>query len=160
MRKYFTKKRVVFLAVLAIAAAGAVGGYAYWTQGGTGTGSATTGTTTAITVNQTSTTASTLYPGGPSEALSGNFTNPNSGAVHISSVTAAVAAFSSQTDVSKPACTQADFTIGGSFGPYVVPAGPGTVGAWSGLNVSLNNGAGNQDNCKSVTITIDYTANP
>jgi hypothetical protein len=39
-----------------------------------------------------------------------------------------------------------------------VPAGNG-VGSWSGLTVSLTNGAGNQDNCKGRAITINYTAN-
>ncbi len=149
---------VLFGVVAAVAAMATVGAYAYWTQGGSGTGSATTGTTTAITVVQDSTTASSLYPGGPSESLSGHFVNPNPGAVSISSVTAAVAPFSSQGDVSKPACTEADFAIGGSSGPYLVASGNSST--WSGLNVSLLNGVGNQDNCKSVSITINYTANP
>src|SRR5947209_7625530 len=63
MRKYLTKKRVVFLAVLAIAAAGAVGGYAYFTSTGTGTGSATVGSATNWTVGQTGVVSGgPLYP--------------------------------------------------------------------------------------------------
>lgn len=137
----------------------AVGAYAYWTQGGTGTGSATAGTTSAITVNQTS-TASGLYPGGTATALSGNFTNPNSSAVTISSITASVSSVSNGTsDGSKPACTAADFSIGGSVGATTVPAGPGTVGSWSGLTIQLLNTGSNQDNCKGATANISYTAN-
>jgi hypothetical protein len=133
--------------------------YAYWTQGGVGSGSATAGTTTAITVNQTGSPTG-LYPGGPAATLAGTFTNPNGAAVHVSSVTAAVHAFSSHlVDAAKPDCTQADFSIGGSTGAVVVPSGTG-VGSWSGLNVSLVDGAGNQDNCKGLGITIDFTANP
>lgn len=150
--------RFVALAVGAVALALAGVAFAYWTQGGTGSGGATAGTTTAITVNQTSTPTG-LYPGGPAQALSGTFTNPNAHAVRISSVTAAVHPFSVQADSAKPACTDADFAVGGTAGPATVPAGTG-VGTWSGLTISLVNGVGNQDNCKGVSITLDYTANP
>jgi hypothetical protein len=167
MRKHFTKKRVALLAVLAVGAVTAVGAYAYWTQGGSGQGSATTGTTNGVTVNQTS-TAGNLYPGG-SAALSGNFDNPNSGSVYIGSVTASVHAFSVQPDGDKPACTEADFSITGtSNAPGEVAAGNGK-GSWSGLTLNMldrpdtdpGDGLGNQDNCKNLAATdlkIDYVA--
>jgi hypothetical protein len=137
----------------------AVGAYAYWTQGGSGSGSATAGTTSNITVNQTS-SVSGLYPGGPAVTLSGNFDNPNPGSVRISSITGVVSSISGAgTDGSKPACTTSDFTIGGSVGVTTVPSGTG-VGSWSGLTVQMVNGAGNQDNCKGATANISYTANP
>jgi hypothetical protein len=148
----------LFVAVGACLAFGAVA-YAYWTRGGTGSGSATAGTAAAITVNQTSTPTG-LYPGGTAQALSGTFTNTNAGPVNVSSVTAAVHAFASHVvDATKPDCTQADFAIGGTSGATVVPAGTG-VGSWSGLTVRLTDNGLNQDNCKNVSITIDYTANP
>ncbi len=152
------KSRFVALAVLALALA--VGGiaFAYWTQGGSGSGGASAGTTSAITVNQTGTPTG-LYPGGPAVPLAGTFDNPNAHPVHISSVTVAVTPFSVQTDNSKPACTEADFAVGGTSGANVVPAGTG-VGSWSGLTVRLVDGVANQDNCKNVDITLDYTANP
>jgi hypothetical protein len=152
------KSRFVALAVLALALA--VGGiaFAYWTQGGSGPGGASAGTTSAITVNQTGTPTG-LYPGGPAAPLSGTFDNPNAHPVHVSSVTVAVTPFSVQTDNSKPACTEADFAVGGTSGANVVPAGSG-VGSWSGLTVRLVDGVANQDNCKNVNITLDYTANP
>lgn len=151
-------KHIVILAIVGALATAAVA-FAYWTQGGTGSGTASTGSTTPITVNQTS-TVSGLYPGGPAVTLSGNFDNPNAQPVHLSSVTATVHAFTSHAvDGAKPDCTAADFAIGGSTGPIVVPNGTG-VGSWTGLTVRLVDGAGNQDNCKNVTITLDYTANP
>lgn len=154
----FTRRKKLFVA--GIAAVSLLGGsaLAYWTQGGSGTGSATAGTTTAITVNQTNAAITSLRPGGPSAALSGNFDNPNPGSVNISSVTAIVRTFSSQGDNTKPACTQADFAIGGTSGTNTVPSGIG-VGAWSGLTVALLENNLNQDNCKNVAINIDYTAN-
>ena len=154
------KSRFVALAVLALALA--VGGiaFAYWTQGGTGSGGATAGTTSAITVNQTGTAITGLYPGIPAQALSGTFDNPNPHSVHISGVTVVVRPFtSSLIDITKPACTELDFAVGGTSGANTVPSGTG-VGTWSGLTVRMLDGAGNQDNCKNVNITLDYTANP
>jgi hypothetical protein len=157
-----SKKGFVLLATLAVAVAAAVGAYAYWTTGGTGTGSATAGSTTDVSVYQTSTPSGTLYPGGPADALSGDFTNPNPNTVHLASVTAAVTGVTGAgTDSSKPDCTTADFVIGGSTGPIVVPAhAAGHVGSWSGLTIKLADGAANQDNCKGASAVITYTANP
>jgi len=139
----------------------AIGGVAlaYWTQGGSGSGTASAGTPVAITVNQTG-SPSGLYPGGPAAALAGTFTNTNTGPVTISSVTAAVHAFASHTvDATKPDCTQADFAIAGTSSANVVPSGT-AVGSWSGLTVRMLDNGLNQDNCKGAAITIDYTANP
>jgi hypothetical protein len=154
------KRRMI--AIFAVLGALVISGLAvaYWTQGGTGAGSATAGTTVAIDVNQTS-TATGMYPGNPAITLSGNFDNPNAHAVHISSVTAVVRTFASHTvDALKPDCTQADFIIEAGTGPIVVPTGGNGVGSWTGLTVRMLDGVGNQDNCKNVSITIDYTANP
>lgn len=152
------KKR--FAVMVAALVALALGGlaFAYWTQGGTGSGTANAGSTSAITVHQTGSPTG-LYPGGPSAALSGTFDNPNANAVHISSVTASIHTLNVQTDLTKPACTAADFAIGGTSGANVVPAGTG-VGTWTGLTVSMVDNGLNQDNCKNATVIIDYTANP
>ena len=170
----FRKRTWVLLGVVAvIAAMASVGAYAYWTQGGTGSGSATAGTTTAITVNQTSLSANSLYPGGPTELLSGNFDNPNPGGVVISSVTAVVSSVTNGTsDITKPACVAGDFYITGTAPGSTVPSGVG-VGSWGGtlaIGLANRNGnanppselspAANQDNCKNATANIDYTANP
>ena len=145
---------IAIVAVLAVSAAA----FAYWTQGGSGSGTANAGTTSAITVNQTG-APSGLYPGGPAAALAGTFTNANASAVNISSVTAAVHAFASHTvDATKPDCTQADFAIGGASGANTVPSGT-AVGAWSGLTVRMLDNGLNQDNCKSVTVPLVYTSN-
>jgi len=154
MRRISLKTALLGLALTLLLGGGA---YAYWTSGGTGTGTAATGTGSGITVVQTSSAAG-LYPG-DAIALSGNFNNPNSGAVYVTAVTAAVHAFSSQTDNTKPACTQADFTITGTSNtPGSIAAGNG-VGAWSGLTLNMTNAGTNQDNCKNLaSIQIDYTS--
>jgi hypothetical protein len=150
------KLGIAALVVMLVAVGAAI---AYWTAGGTGTGSASATTSSALTVNQTNSPITNLYPGGPAQPLSGNFDNPNAGNAYVHSVTASIHPFSSQTDPSQPACTQADFSIGGSATVNAeIPAGNG-VGSWSGLNVSMvDNPGANQDNCKGISIQIDYTA--
>jgi hypothetical protein len=143
--------------VLSLAVVGVA--LAYWTQAGAGTGSASAGTTQSVVVNQTS-TVSGLYPGGPAAALAGNFDNPNAGLVKVGTVSAVVhAGWSSQADTAKPACTAFDFALGtagtGGVVNAEIPAGNG-VGAWSGLTIRLVNATTNQDNCKNVTVDLDY----
>jgi ABC-type glycerol-3-phosphate transport system substrate-binding protein len=155
-------KRTKRIAVLALAAGLVVAGgaaFAYWTTGGTGTGSAATGNVAGITINQTSTITG-LYPGGPAVALAGDFTNGNSGPVHVNQVTVAVdPAFSAKADTTKPACTAADFTVT-QPGLTNADIASGThVGGWSGATVKLLNSATNQDNCKSVTVPFVFTSN-
>lgn len=167
-----SKRTFVLLGVMVVAIAASIGAYAYWTQSGSGTGSATAGTTTTITVHQTNAAITSLYPGGPTAALSGNFDNPNAGGVLISSVTAVVSSVSNGTsDGTKPACVAGDFYITGTGTGSTVPPGTG-VGSWSGLSIGLANRDGNavppselspaanQDNCKNATANITYTANP
>jgi len=155
------KSRKIAIVAGSTVGALAIGGvaFAYWTQGGSGTGTGAAGTTTAITVNQTTTPAG-LYPGGPAASLAGNFDNPNPGAVNISGITAAVTSVTGGgTDSSKPACTTDDFLIGGSSGANVVPAGNG-LGSWTGLTLQLVDNGLNQDNCKNAVAHVTYTVVP
>ncbi len=143
--------------LLSLAVAG--GAFAYWTISGSGTGSASAGTVSAVTVNQLS-TVNGLYPGGPAQDLDGDFNNPNASEVWVSSVTATVSAVTSAGVVGKPACAVSDFSIGGTAAVNAeIPNGNG-VGAWSGLTVRMVDNDANQDNCKNASVTISYTANP
>ena len=156
----FSKRTwVLFGVVAAVAAMATVGAYAYWTQGGSGTGSATTGTTTAITVVQDSTTASSLYPGGPSEVAERTLREPEPGrSEHLVRDGGGRAVLVAGRRLE--AGLHARRTSRSADPPGRTSLPPATRSTWSGLNVSLLNGAGNQDNCKSVSITINYTANP
>jgi hypothetical protein len=156
VKKMNTRKLLATAAGLVGVVIAATAAFAYWTGSGSGTGSATTGTATNVTVVQTS-ASSGLTPGG-SVALSGNFNNANSGSVSVASVTATIDSFSVQPDATKPACTQADFSITGtSNDPGVIASGTG-VGSWSGLSLNMTNGAANQDNCKGITVPVTYSA--
>lgn len=143
------RNTAIVTVALVVASAGIA--FAYWTQLGAGTGSASTGSTVAVVVNQTN-TVTDLYPGGPAQALSGNFDNPNASAVTVGIVNATV------TATSVAGCLPAWYAITGTGTPVsqVLPAGT-AQGSWSGLSVSLLNDAANQDLCKNATITIAYT---
>jgi hypothetical protein len=152
MKKFFMRKRAAVLGLVAcLAIAGAA--IAYWTQNGSGSGSATAGDTTAVTVNQTS-TVSNLYPDGPAQALSGNFDNTNDSAVKVGSVE--VTSITTDQD----GCDGTDFKVEGSAVVNAeIPKG-NSVGNWSGLTVRMINKSTNQDACKNATLTIDYSVSP
>jgi hypothetical protein len=153
-----SKAKVIGLGLVVLVAAGVA--YAYWTNQGSGSGSAGTGTNVAITVNQTS-TVSGLYPGGPAQALSGNFTNPNSGPVFVTSVTAAISSVTGPNITAGTPCDATDYQLAGfpvAIGRQI-PSGT-NVDSWSGGTVQMiNKPAANQDGCKGATVNISYTSN-
>jgi hypothetical protein len=147
------KRRWLIAAVLLVTLSiAAVAGYAYWTAGGSGSGTAATGTTSPLTVKQT-TTVSALYPGGPAQALSGNFDNPNEFGVHVSQVSGSISA------VSPVGCAASNFQLSGSpvTVDATVPSG-NNEGSWAGMSIRLLDTGANQDVCKNATVTIAYTA--
>jgi hypothetical protein len=134
-----------------------VGGvaFAYWTQGGSGTGSAATGNTVDITVNQTGSAITGLAPGVAAKTLSGNFDNPNSGPVYVTSVTVSIDSIDSPG-----ACDPSDFTLTGTTMAvgHEVAKGNG-VDAWGGATIAFNDKTNvNQDGCKGATVHLKYTA--
>jgi hypothetical protein len=150
----FTRKKMMIGLVVGLVSVGmAAAAFAYWTGGGSGSGSASTATdTSAVTVNQAAGIAGIddLYPGGTPVALNGTFTHANDGPVHIASLSATVA---------DPAgtCAAADFAIVGS--PLAINDDIATGDPWTGLSVRMVDDGTNQDDCKNVAITINYTAN-
>lgn len=142
---------VIALITLGALVAGGTAAYAYWTTTGSGTGSAATGSNDPITVVQTS-TVTDLAPGSGTQALSGNFNNPNPGPVSVGDVTVV------SITTGDPGCTEDDYTITGTgtVAGDVVPTGTG-VGGWSGLSIEFfNDPVRNQDACQGETITINY----
>jgi hypothetical protein len=155
MSRRFSRKTIAAFGVAFLLAA--IGAYAYWTNSGTGTGSAATGTNVGITVVQTSTVTG-LYPGGPTQALSGNFNNSNSGKVYVASVTAALGSITGSSG--SPACTVADYQLSNATATVNAEVDPGNAkGSWSGPTIQMLDSATNQDACKNVTVNLTYTSN-
>ncbi len=151
------RRRPAVIALISLVSVVGIGtaAYAYWTTTGAGSGSATTGTNVPITVNQ-STQLDPLAPGVAPQTLSGTFTNTNAGPVSVGAVTATVS-----VPESAVGCTSDDYAITGTGtvdSGGVVPAGT-EVGGWTGLQIAFNDSATrNQDACKNVAITINYSA--
>jgi hypothetical protein len=175
-----SKKGLVLLATLAVAIAAAVGAYAYWTASGAGSGTAAVGSiTSGIQVHQTS-TPSGLYPGGPAQALSGDFGNTNSSPAYVTSVTVALSSITNgASNGSLPACTTSDFALSATSNGSAIDNGNGTftvtvgqdipglagqnanpyAGSWSGVSVGMRDTSANQDNCENATVNLSYTSN-
>lgn len=162
MRKFSRKQYLAAGAAAVIIAGGAGVAFAYWTNSGSGSGSADTGTNSAITVNQTNDALSGgLVPGGSAQQLSGDFTNGNSSPVYVHQVTVSIRpGFSEQADTDKPACMATDFDLVQPDVTDAEVASGANTGSWDGASISLRDEtAFNQDNCKNVTVPLDYSSN-
>jgi hypothetical protein len=140
-----------------------VGGvaFAYWTQGGTGTGTASTGTTTAnLAVHQTS-SISGLAPGGSAQTISGNFDNPNSSPVYVASVTVSIASVTKATGATGD-CDATDYALSNATMTVDDEIDPGTgVGTWGGATIAFNDKDDtNQNGCKGATVNLSFAVNP
>jgi hypothetical protein len=160
------KKRKFLPVAIALVAVIAVSGvaYAYWTAGGTGGGSANAAAGVSdVTVHQT-TVLTYMYPGDSEQTISGNFANPNAAAVFVHSVTASIASVSGT-------CAKDNFLIGGTANGTQTVLVDATVnhtdsvpvqlytGSWTGIHIQFNNKpSANQDECKSATVTLTFTA--
>lgn len=159
MSRFFRSHRplTASVAVVGLLVVAAVG-YAYWTSGGSGTGSATAGSTANLTVVQT-TTLSAMYPGDSPQTISGTFNNPNPGPAYVGTVTAAIGSVTKAGGAPAGTCNATDFTLASATMTVnaEVPAGS-AQGAWTGATLQFNNKAGtNQDACKGATVGLTYT---
>jgi hypothetical protein len=175
MFRHFNKKRSLALSglLLLLLAGGAV---AYFTTSGSGTGSATVGGNTPLTIHGTS--GSTLYPG-TSSTISFTVDNPSSGhqqlgTVHLASVKACVGSGSSWNGTS---CTNGGTNATGCqtvetgatdtnnadfWMPDVVSGqdfGPGNAQNVSATGtLTMNNLSSSQDACENANLTLNFTS--
>jgi hypothetical protein len=153
VRKISKRKVAATIAITAIlVGGGGAAAIAYWSAGGSGTGSATTGTSAAINVTQTSTVTG-LAPGSAAQTLGGTFTTSNPGKVYVTSVVPSITKVATSAGVVIPGCTASDYTLtSASIGAEV-----GTGDTWTGASIGFNDKPStNQDACKSAVLTITY----
>ncbi len=149
------KKIVVLGAACALLAA--TGAYAFWTAGGSGSGSGEAGTTTALIVNQV-TVLDDMYPGDSAQEINGTFDNDNAGPIRVATVTAAISSVVKAGNAPAGACTAADFTLDGAVMTVGTEIATGdAVGDWGGATIQFNNTGASQDGCKGATVTLSYT---
>jgi hypothetical protein len=174
--KFFTKKRSMIVALIAAVAVAAItfGAYAYFSSSGNGTGSATVGSSTAFVVVEGAHSGGPLYPDpsiGGANVQTNSYTvnNPSAGNQKLNQVVIKIAnndgsAWSVQTDNAKPACTAADFSVGGqtvgSAWTDSSQAADLTAGqtVTSHVTVELIDNGANQDNCQGLTVPLYYSA--
>ena len=157
MFKIEKKKSKVAAATAATVLVGAGAAFAYWTAGGSGSGEASTGDYSQLTAVQTS-TVTDMRPGDAPQGLSGNFTNPNSGPVYVTSVTASIASVTKSAGAPAGTCDASDYSLADAIMAVgaEVPAG-NAQGSWSGATIKFNNKATIQDACKGATVTLSYS---
>ena len=155
----FSARFAMVAGVIGVVAIGGLA-FAYWTQSGSGSGTSTAGTTSAITVNQTG-SPNGLVPGRPHGSTGGHVHEPESrvGQHQLRDRSGA------HVCLAPGRRGQAGLHPGGLRHRWHVRSESSSprarvVGSWSGLTVRLLDNGLNQDNCKNVSITIDYTANP
>lgn len=142
----FSKKMRVAVGVVALTMV-AAGAYAYWTGGGTGSGTAQVGDVGAVTI--TATVAPDIAPG-TSRAVSFTAANATTSpiyltTVHLESVTA---------DAGHASCETDDFTMADVTQGVQVLAGAAAQALPTGGSLVYANTAVNQDACKDAVLTL------
>lgn len=149
-------KKVALVTAALLAVSGGVA-VAYWTVGGSGTGTAATGTTSNILPVQT-TVVTDMHPGDTAQLLAGNFTNGDDGPVYVGTVTASIESVDMATNAAAGTCDASDYTLANAAMAVnaEVPVGF-RQGAWTGATIKFNDKATNQDACKGATVNLTYT---
>ena len=169
-----SKKGIALLATLVVAAVAAIGAYAYFTNAGSGSGTASVGSSSQVSLAGTIT--GTLYPAGSPASVSVLVTNTGSGSqyvnkVHLDSIvvdhssatytgaTAAQKATWDACDVSTsgatPAFTMADISVttdltkSGTAGDNTTKVG----------SLQMNDTGVSQDNCQGAPLKLNLSSN-
>jgi hypothetical protein len=151
-----TKKKKIGLMVTALVLTGGAA-FAYWTAGGSGTGSAATGSSAPLTAVQTS-TVTAMGPGDSAQTLTGSFNNPNGGPAWVATVTASIASVTQAANATGT-CDSTDYTLANPIMTVGAEVASGNgKGTWSGASIKFNNKPTvNQDGCKGATVNLAYT---
>jgi hypothetical protein len=156
-----SKKLVALGAAGAIVVGGSIAGYAFWTTGGSGTGTAGIGTDTS-NVGLVATTTGDLIPGGASVPVSLATSNPNTYSVALTGKTVSIAAVKcGGVDVSSSWFAVDSSSITSTVvTPPQSGATPGSANlSPSGVTIKmLNDTANSQDGCKANNLTFTLQA--
>jgi hypothetical protein len=160
-----TKKGVALLAALVVVAVSAVGAYAFFTASGTGTGSATVGHATTVTLDGTIT--GTLYPDGAPAGVSVVVHNPGSGSqfvgdIHLDSITTDLAHTTAGCDTTvsggNPAFTMADISVQSNLAADDGAAGGPDQTTKTG-SLQMNDTGISQNSCFDAPLTLHLSSN-
>jgi len=140
---------IVLGVVTVIAAAAAVGSYAYFTSSGTGSAVGYVGSPGPLTVTPVWPSGVYLYPGGPAAVVTLTITNTSTtGSAYVTSVTG-------QATTTPAGCDNSWFAV--SADPINVNLAPGGTASINGY-VSLTEEYVPQNACANSNPTITWTA--
>jgi hypothetical protein len=158
------RRAAALLVIGVIALAAVVGGYAYWTSTGSGSGSVTVGTDTAWQVDVSSATGGPLTPDGPAQTVQYTVTNNSTGSQKLTSVTVSVAESNGSAWDGPGNCSADDFSVGGAAvgTPAVLTAlaqtfGPGGHDSAS-VTVQMVDTGSNQNDCRTADVPLRFVA--
>ena len=154
---WISRKRVLTALGCTVALAATGVAVAYFTSSGSGTGSASVGSSSPVTLHAT--ISSNLYPGS-SSPVTFTVDNPSSGSQRVGTITLSSisvdsghAACSTTIGGGNPDFTMAAVTVNKTFGPgngqSVTPSG----------TLAMNETGVNQDACQGATLTLNLTNN-
>jgi hypothetical protein len=150
------KSRFILAGVTALAITGGTA-FAYWTTTGSGTGTATVGTSSLVTVAQDG-TITALTPGSPPQPINFTITNTALTKQTISSVLVTITGVTGPNITGALPCAAADFDLVQPTATYGdLTPGPHTYSP-SGATLQLKNTASNQDGCKNATVALSIVA--
>jgi hypothetical protein len=153
-----SKKRFAVIAILVISGSVIGVAIAAWTTGGSGSGQASAGTATSMTISA-GTPSTSLYPTASAD-VAATISNPNPYKVHVSSI--ALGAIT--VDGGHSACNTGTVTVTSpqtnSGAGWDVPAKVGAVDGSANIDlanaISMTNSA--NDSCQGATFTVALTA--
>lgn len=178
--KLVTKRRIAFLCSLLVAAAAAIGAWAYFTANGSGSGTASVGTSTNFTLHGS--TVGTLYPG-TNVPISFTVDNPGGGSerlgtIYLAGVKACTGASSSwdpslnsgaggcsNSGTEQTTCESVDpgnagnanasnFYMADVAENQTFAGGASGASATNGGTLTMNNLSSSQDSCKNASLYL------
>jgi hypothetical protein len=155
--KNITKRGAFFALTAALVVAVAGGAYAFFTTSGTGTGTASVGSSSTVTLHATVT--GSLYPG-TSSPVSFTVDNPSSGKQRVGTISL----LSITPDASHSECSTVisggnpDFTMAAVAANQTFGTGNGQAVTATG-SLAMNETGVSQDKCQGATLTLNIKNN-
>jgi hypothetical protein len=153
------KLAVLVSAVAILALAGAA--FAYFTNSGTGAGSASVGTSSVIELS--SSLVGTLYPAGPDVDVTVNIHNPGEGSQYVGTISGVVNDNTNSTATLADDCLGSWFVVDDVVYNDTLTADDSTAGGTdedtAETVVRMIDSGTNQDNCKLDTMSITWSSN-
>jgi hypothetical protein len=152
--KLITKRRSLFVLTTALLVVVVGGAYAFFTSSGTGTGTASVGSSSAVTLHATVT--GSLYPG-TSSPVSFTVDNPSSGKQRVGTISLV----SITPDAGHSECATVlgtDFTMAAVTANQTFGNGNGQAVTATGT-LAMNETNVSQDKCQGATLTLNVKSN-